>query len=399
MNGFSLTRLLLGIVAACAVMLWLLGADDRRDAALYAELASAPFSRFDESFLANAPDTAGIRLLPLEERPPRTVALEHLIGRAENMRELSSHIGARSLLEFADALALADSEVDGLIAGARLPGDFRRAALEYLDASSRVLLERRLDETRAASPRVIDRRDEVFALRVAETTRLLEAEFGADGFAVFVFTGAAHVPGVARLLRAALGIDVDAPPVDIAPAFEQALGQIDLGSEVDMRVQLQEALNALIPDADVGPVRVRSDVHSPFFDTARVVDPKFFMGLVYGYERSSPVSIARYAAVVEEVRQVAREGRRIVFFTELDALTLVDTLVDVHNARRFETFKKGLAKLPGRNRPSAPGAALPDIEADAVHLFPYFHAGPVALLFAKLDEATIAPALKRALED
>lgn len=404
MNGFSLTRLLLTIVAAGAVALWFLGADDRRDAALYAELASAPFSRFDESFYLGEPGEGRIRLLPLEERPPRRAALKHLIESAERARELESHVVSGSVEDFKVALALADSEVDGLIAGARLPGEFRHTALEPLDDIGRARLEQRLDANRAAAPMFIDRRNEIFARRVAETTRQLEAEFGADGFSVFVFTGAAHVPGVTRLLREALAIDTDAPPVDIGRAFEQALAGVEVGAKIDPSVQLREALNALIPDADVGPVRIRSDVHSPFFDTVRVVDPEFFMGLVTDYEPSSPVSIARYAAVVEEVRQLARAGRRIVFFTELDALTLVDTLRDIHRERRFETFRSGLAALPERASAELSGTAgtsddaSATLDAYAARLFPYFHAGPAALLFAKLDEATLAPALRRALE-
>lgn len=95
------------------------------------------------------------------------------------------------------------------------------------------------------------------------------------------------------------------------------------------------------------------------------------------------------------MRLAARQGQHIVFFSEYDAVMLVDNLAELRLSDRFEGLKRALATNPLRRGSAYEGL---DPEAEAVRLFPFFHFGPAGLLFAKLDEQTIPAPFLRAME-
>jgi hypothetical protein len=383
------------IFSFLALGVWLEGADVRRDASLYAELAAAPFSRFDESFYLGAPGDGRIRLLPLEELSARTRALEYIADRKEALEELGEHLlhpDRESKQALNGAFLLAEQEAGLALVGSAASDRHRQAFGALLTPDGRELFESLIHRTPVAQRAIIDDRDEVFARRITEVVHQLEASLGGGDFSVFVFIGAGHVPGVTRRVREALGIDTDGEPLDLGAAVSRALARIDQEAEASVRSQFYELANDGIVDVDVGPVRIRGDVHSPYLGMARMMESRSFAALVTVAEKEYPRSIQRYASIVTEVRLAARQGQHIVFFAELDALLLVDSLAELHLSDRFQDFKGSLAFHPLRKGPAYEGL---DLEAETVRLFPFFHYGPVGLLFAKLDEQTIpAPFLR-----
>jgi hypothetical protein len=220
------------IVSFLALGVWLEGADARRDAVLYAELASASF-------------------------------------------------------------LLARSEAYLTPSGSATSDEHRQAFRALLTPDGRELFESLIHLSPVAQRAVIDNRDEVFARRITEVVHELEVSLGGDDFSVFVFIGTAHVPGVTRRVREALGIDTDGEPLDLDAAVSRALARVDPEAEASVRSQLHELVNDGVVDVDIGPVRIRGDLHSPYLGWARMMDGRTLAGLVTVTEKEYPRSIQR----------------------------------------------------------------------------------------------------------
>jgi len=353
-------RTLSGTLVLVVVAAWSVEIQDRRDAALYAELSAAPFSRFDESFTSGRSCNGRIRILPLEERAANQAALAFLARNLDKTSALRQYL--------------------------REPGDDAEAAL----------CEAMLDTFAASRTTLIDRRDEISARRIVATTRRLESEFGAGEVDVIVFVGAAHLTGVAHRVRQALGIAADAQSVDMDDLRRQALEEFDQESETSLSVQVRDFMNECLPDVDIGPVRLRGNFHSRLLGVYRHLEPALVAGLALYSDSEPPRSVDPYESVVDEVRELVIAGRQVVFFAEYDASTLVKQLSDVMSGQRFEVFKQHLAAHPRMEGEAPTGPAL---EAEAVRLFPFVHDGPSSLLFAKLDQATVPQPYWRAIKD
>jgi len=215
------------------------------------------------------------------------------------------------------------------------------------------LFDEWLADVAASRSAMLDRRDQIFARHIVEATRQLALSQGPGRFSVAVFVGTGHVPGVVRRVREALGINVDHEPIDIDEIIKQALWAVDRTSDMSVRRQIMEFVNA----------------HA-----------------VAVVETELPNSIARYAALVDEVRNAARQGRQIVFFAEFDASLLVEALSAIRNAGLYDAFKTALAHHVFRR-----GEAYEqlDPEAEAIRLFPFFFMGPAGLIIAKLNERDV----------
>jgi hypothetical protein len=366
------------------------------DADLAEELDAAPWSRFDESFYLGEPGDGRIRILPMEEWGPRQDVLARMQSQARDVEALKEHLVEPKLvtsLEFPDLLALALAESEQERSGTRPEGVHAQAMRERLTDTGDELFDELMIETQLAVPMVIDTRDEVFARRALEVAAELEQEFAPGEAVVIVFTGAGHVPGVARRIAAGLGREDEVPDLDLERDFREVLAGLEDDLSSSAKTRLTEALTARVPDVDLGPVRIRGDVHSPFFDAVRHVGFEFFVPGMARYETDYSVSIQRYADVVDEVRGLARAGKHVVFLVELEATTYVDSHADVLREGRFEEFKRQLAAQAVQD-----GAPLDDgaLEARAQRLMPYFLIGPTSVLVAKLDEQTLPAPLQRA---
>jgi hypothetical protein len=373
--------------------------DSERDAALDEALAMAPWSRFHESFYLGEPGDGRIRILPLEEWGPRQDVLEHMqshVKMAEGLTEHFRDANPALPLEFPHLLALAQAENEQRRDGARAEGEHAQAMREILNDEGDALFDALLIDTQLAVPMVIDRRDEVFARRTLEVLADLEQQFEPGEAVVIVFTGAGHVSGVARHIATALGREDEVPDIDMEREFRLALETLEDDSATPAKILIAEALTPRIPDVDLGPVRIRGDVHSPFFDSVRHVGFDFFVPGMTLYETQYALSIQRYADLVDEVRSLARAGKHVVFLVELEATTLVDSHADVLREGRFEEFKRQLAAKAVED-----GAPLDDdaLEARTQRLMPFFLIGPTSVLVAKLDEQTLPAPLQRALEE
>jgi hypothetical protein len=382
---------------AAAGLLQCSGSAERQDSALRAELDVAPFSRFEERFLDGAQSSGGLRIVPLEELPTRQPAIELMRQNnlaAQELKENLLQSGKDAEGEFTEALALAMSEVDWLSAGGQPTGEYREQALALLDEEGAELLAQALDYKLASTDAVISQRNAVFARRVAECFRVLQRDLDPGSFRIMVFTGAAHVTGVVQQLSEALPDLAPSASVDLGSVFREALSRIDSQQDASVSAQLAERLNERIPDVDLGPILVRGDSHSPFFDPAKYFERDELVSMAALAAVDYPVSIARYNSLVDEVRQLVLDGKFVVFFAELEATTLVESLADLRRERRFDTFVEGLAEQRDDNTHLQGDSAW----EQALRLFPFFHVGPPGMLFVMLDEATLAPPFLRALE-
>jgi hypothetical protein len=392
-RALTLTLALVALLAACGP------SDAERDAALDEALATAPWSRFHESFYLGEPGDGRIRILPLEEWGPRQDVLEHMQSHVRMIEELMEHVrdaGPAPSLEFPQLLALAQAENEQQRTGTRPEGVHAQAMREILTDEGDALFDTLMIDTQLAVPMVIDQRNEVFARRTLEVLADLEQLFDPGEAVVIVFTGAGHVAGVARHIATALGREDEVPDIDMERAFRLALETLEDDTGIPAKIQLAEALTTRIPDVDLGPVRIRGDVHSPFFDSVRHVGFDFFVPGMAQYETRYALSIQRYADLVDEVRSLARAGKHVVFLVELEATTLVDSHADVLREGRFDEFKRQLAAKAVED-----GAPLDDdaLEARTQRLMPFFLIGPTSVLVAKLDEQTLPPPLQRALQE
>ncbi len=392
-NRRYLRLALVVVIGAAAWTVWSLGSDARRDAALARELAAAAPSRFAAAFYRGSPAEGSIRVLPLEERDARERSLALLREQAQALDALHGQLRNPADLDaFQELFVLAKAENELERSGIPPTGRFSEELRGLLDAAGRTQFDRLMTDIQLATPIAIDGRDDIFAARVVEAVHALERSEPGSGAVVFVFTGARHVEGVAQRVEQALGVSRAGPAHDLAATFERALAGIDRDSSTAVHAQLAEGLNAGVPDVDIGPVRLRGDVHTPFFDAVREVGFEWFLPEVEHYERAYAVSIQRYADVVDEVRELARAGRHIEFLTELDATTLIDSHGDVLREERLAALEQGLGARIASGQLDGDTAELP---LRANRLFPFFVIGPSALLMAQLDKSTLpAPFLR-----
>ena len=384
--------------ATIACTLWFQGSDARRDAALAAALDAAPFSRFAPGFAGGLPSEGRLRILPLEEHDSRQAARAELAAMVEGVKTLEQHLidtGPLGIEALNSRFVLAKAENELKSAGTRPDGPHADHLRELLTPRGQALFDQLLIQVQLGRPTVIDRRNEVFAERIVAVTRQLEQTHAPGEAVVVVFTGAGHVPGVAELVEQALDTPRSSGPIDLEAGFRQAMAGVDLDATLHANAQLLEGLNGVVPDVDIGPVRIRGDAHSPYFDAVRFVGFEFFVAQLQDLERDYAVSIARYAALVDEVRALVRDGKDVVFMVELDATDLINSHADVLREERFLQLKVLLAADVLRDR--AIEERTPDeVDGHAARIFPFFLIGPSALLLAKLDPTTIAEPILRA---